>query len=143
MERAKSDLLQFIRRHRFAVLSTVSVKNEPQSALVGIAATDAFEIIFDTVESSRKIPNIRKNQNVAFVIGGWTPGEERTVQYEGVAYEPTGRDLDGAKRVYYQVFPDGPTRLARPGLVYIKVRPTWIRFSNFKIDPPEIAEFNF
>jgi hypothetical protein len=68
-------------------------------------------------------------------------GDERTVQYEGTADEPTGADLEIAKTAYYAVYPDGPSRLSWPGLTYVRVRPTWIRYSNFRADPPDIVEF--
>ena len=32
--------------------------------------------------------------------------------------------------------------LSWPGIVYFRVRPTWIRFSDFSKDPPTIVEFN-
>jgi hypothetical protein len=54
---------------------------------------------------------------------------------------PSGAELDRLKRVYYGVHPDGPSRLDWPGLIYIRVRPTWIRFSDFNQAPPLIVEF--
>lgn len=27
------------------------------------------------------------------------------------------------------------------GLIYIRVRPTWIRYSDYNVDPPQIVEF--
>ena len=43
--------------------------------------------------------------------------------------------------MYYAAYPDGPSRLSWPGLIYVRVRPTWIRYSNYSVDPPEIVEF--
>jgi hypothetical protein len=40
-------------------------------------------------------------------------------------------------------FPDGRNREAMPGLVYFRARPTWIRFSDYSQEPPQIAEFDF
>jgi hypothetical protein len=40
-----------------------------QSALVGIAVTPESEIVFDTVEKSRKFGNIARDPRVAFAIG--------------------------------------------------------------------------
>ena len=136
-----SGLLRFLREHRVAVEASVSSSHLPQAAVVGIAFTDEFEIVFDTVESSRKAINLRRNPRLAFVVGGLNEGDERTVQYEGIADEPSGAELDHLKQVYYAVYPDGPSRLSWPGLVYIRVRPTWIRFSDYSVDPPLIEEF--
>ena len=68
-------------------------------------------------------------------------GNERTVQYEGPLDEPTGAELDRLRTAYFAAWPDGPSRAAWPGLVYIRARPTWIRYSDFTRDPPVIAEF--
>ena len=77
----------------------------------------------------------------AFVIGGTRPGVERTVQYEGTADMPSGDDLRRVQEIYFRVFPSGRDRLAWPGLIHIRVTPTWIRYSNFNAQPPEIVEF--
>jgi general stress protein 26 len=135
-------LLDFMRLHRLAVQASVSVASGPQAAIVGFAVTDLFEIVFDTIESTRKARNVRENPRVALVIGGWVSGDERTVQYEGIADEPSGPELERLKKAYYAVYSDGPSRLHWPGLIYIRVRPTWIRYSNYNLDPPEIVEFS-
>jgi uncharacterized protein (TIGR02246 family) len=134
-------LLAFIRQHRLAVQTSVSVEGGPQAAVVGIAVTDDFEIVFDTLESTRKAQNLRRNGKMSFVIGGLGAGDERSVQYEGVADEPAGRELERLKGVYYAVHPDGSGRLGWQGLIYVRARPTWIRYSDYNSDPPEIAEF--
>ena len=137
----RAELLLFMRGYRYAVEASVSASGASQAAVVGIAVTDDLEIIFDTIESTRKAQNIRQNPRVAFVIGGWVGGDERTVQYEGVADEPYGAELARVKEVYFRQFPDGPDRLSWPGLVYVRVRPSWIRYSNFNTNPPEIMVF--
>jgi general stress protein 26 len=135
-------LLAFLRQHRLAVEASVSPSGSPQSAVVGIAITDRFEIVFDTLESSRKARNLRRNPKVAFVIGGLTEREERTVQYEGIADEPAGAELERLTATYYQIYPDGPSRLSWPGLIYVRVRPTWIRYTDYTVVPTAIAEFS-
>jgi pyridoxine/pyridoxamine 5'-phosphate oxidase len=135
-------LLEFMRSERYAVQTSVSPAGAPQAAVVGIAVTDQFEIVFDTVTSSRKAPNLRANPSIAFVIGGTRDGDERSVQYEGIADEPGGGELERLLAVYYARFPDGPDRRAWPGLIYVRVRPTWIRYSNFNANPPQIVEFD-
>jgi hypothetical protein len=134
-------LLEFMRLHRLAVQASVSAVGAAQAALIGVAITDQFEIVFDTIQTTRKAQNLRLNPHIALVIGGWAPGDERTVQYEGVADEPSGRELDRLKQVYYVAYPDGPARASWPGLIYVRVRPTWVRYSDFNVDPPEIVEF--
>ena len=113
----------------------------PQAAVVGIAVSDHFEIIFDTLASTRKAVNLRLNPKAALVVGGLTAGDERTAQIEGLADEPSGEELERLKRVYYAVYPDGPSRLSWPGLIYVRVQPTWVRFSDYNQGPPLIVEF--
>ena len=134
-------LLEFLRLHRVAVEASVAPEGGAQAAVVGIAVTDRFEIVFDTLGTSRKARNLRANPAVAFVLGGLLPGEERTAQYEGVADEPAGRELERLKQAYYGVYPDGPGRLSWPDLTYVRVRPRWIRYSDFGQPAPLIVEF--
>jgi len=136
----KARLLEFLRAHRLAVQATASLDGAPQAAVVGYAITDAFEIVFDTLASTRKAENIRRNPKLAFVIGGLKKADERTVQYEGVADEPVGEELERLKQIYYEVFPDGRSRLSWPGLIYVRVKPTWLRYSDYNSDPPQIVE---
>src|SRR5579884_1113448 len=135
------ELLQFLREHRLAVEASVSTSSHAQGAVVGFAISDEFEIIFDTLDSTRKVANLRQNPRVAFVIGGLLPGDERTAQYEGIADEPSGAELDRLTEIYYQVHPDGRARRSWAGLTYIRVRPTWIRYSDYNVNPPQIVEF--
>ena len=135
------ELLRFLREHRLAVEASVSTSVAAQAAVVGFAVSDEFEIIFDTLDSTRKVANLRQNPRVAFVIGGLLPGDERTAQYEGVADEPSGGELERLTDIYYRVYPDGRARRSWPGLIYVRARPTWIRYSDYNVDPPQIVEF--
>ena len=138
----REKLLSFIQNYRYAIQASVSPSGAPQAAVVGIAVTDSLEIVFDSVDTSRKSHNLRSSPMVAFVIGGYAPGDEKTVQYEGIADLPQGSDLERCKETYYRRFPDGQQRLNWPGIAYLRVRPTWVRFSDFSTDPPRIVEFS-
>jgi hypothetical protein len=103
--------------------------------------SDYFEIFFDTLDTTRKTVNLRRDPRVAFVIGGTGDDDFRTVQISGTADEPGGDELDRLKKLYFARFPDGPSRQAWKGITYIRVRPTWLRYSDFSQDPPIIGEF--
>jgi general stress protein 26 len=133
-------LFAFIRSHDLAVLATISPAGTPQAALVGIAVTPELELIFDTVKSSRKYDNLVRNSAIAFVIGCTT---EITVQYEGEAGEPTGAELQRYKDVYFSKWPDCREHEKWPGIVYFKVRPRWIRYSDFNPNSQAIIERTF
>ena len=136
----EADLLAFLRGHSLAVEASVSPRGAPQAAVVGIVVTEALELFFDTLDRTRKVANLRADPRVAFVIGGLAPGDERTVQYEGIADEPAGAELDRLKELYFARFPDGRARESWPGLTYVRARPTWIRYSDFNRAPPLIVE---
>ncbi len=139
----RAELLRFMRSHSLAVQASRSPSGAPQAAVVGFVVSSRFEIFFDTVESSRKAANLRREPKIAFVIGGLTDGDERTVQYEGVADEPSGADLQRLQRLYFRAFPDGRERSNWPGILYIRARPRWIRYSDYNQDAPTISEFDF
>jgi Pyridoxamine 5'-phosphate oxidase len=138
----RTDLLAFLRGHRYAVQGSTHATGAPQSAVVGIAVSDDFEIVFDTVDTSRKARNLRERPGIAFLIGGLAEGDERSVQYEGVADEPTRADRARLTELYYGVFPDGRERVTWPGLIYLRARPTWLRYSDYNQNPPEILELD-
>ena len=133
-------LYSFMSKHRYGVISSISAEGTPQSALVGIAVSPELEIIFDTVRSSRKYPNLVARPACSFVVG-WAG--EQTVQFEGTAREPSGSDLERCQQIYYAVWPDGQARLSWPGMTYFAVRPRWIRYSDFDQRPPLIDETTF
>jgi general stress protein 26 len=143
MPTTRAEILAFVRHHSLAVQASVSPSFSPQAAVVGFIVTDNFELFFDTTGSTRKVTNLRKNSSIAFVIGGLTDGDERTVQYEGVADEPSGLELNELKQHYFLKFPDGRDRQHWPDITYIRVRPRWLRFSDFSATPPDTVEFVF
>jgi general stress protein 26 len=139
----KNAVLEFMRSHSVAAEASVSPSGRPQAAVVGFVVTDDFEVFFDTVDSTRKAANLRQNPSISLVIGGFGAGDERTVQFQGIVDSPGGAELERLKELYFDRFPDGRDRVNWPGLVYLRARPTWIRFSDFSRAPPEIVEFDF
>lgn len=134
------EVFAFMSGESLGVLATVAENGQPEAALMGIAVTPEMEIVFDTVQSSRKYPNLKKNPRVAFVIGCTT---EVTVQYEGVAEELAGEELKKYQTTYFAKFPDGPARMCWPGIAYFVVRPTWVRYCDYGVTPRRIEEKKF
>jgi pyridoxine/pyridoxamine 5'-phosphate oxidase len=133
----RSAIVAYLRSHKLAVEASHDPDRGPQAALVGIAVTDELEIIFDTVANTRKYRNLRADPRVALVIG-WNA--ETTMQIEGVADIPDGEERDRIRACYFVAYPDGRDRLAWDGITHFRVRPTWIRFSDFAQTPPNIVE---
>jgi sulfate adenylyltransferase large subunit len=137
MTRAK--LLSFLRRHRLCVEASVAPSGSPQAAVVGYAVTDELELVFDTISTSRKGANLRRDARIALVVG-WD--EEQTVQIDGIADEPKGAELERLKAVYFQVYADGVERQAWKDITYVRVRPKWIRYSDFRPDSRLVVEWS-
>ena len=134
----RATLRAFMASQRYGVLSSLSPQGTPQSALVGISISPALEIIFDTLNATRKYRNLIAQPACSFVIGGWS--REQTMQLEGRAFQPQGTELDHFREVYFHDWPDGRERVHWPGLVHLVVRPVWIRYSDFDQRPPFILE---
>jgi len=136
-----SDLLAYVRKLRLAVVSTRAADGAPQGALVGVGVTDSLELIFDTVSSSRKHQNLRRDHRIAVTFSG---PDEQTLQLEGFAHELSTISPDDApyREAYYLSWPDGRERLKWPNLSYWKVSPRWARYSDYNRGPL-IAEFRW
>jgi hypothetical protein len=125
----RAELLAFLRRHRVCVQASVASSGSPQAAVVGFAVSDAHEIVLDKVGTPPKMINLRHNPRIALVIG-WD--EEQTVQIEGMADEPQGAELARLKTIYFDVYPDGIERQSWKDITYVRVRPMWARYSDFR-----------
>lgn len=133
-------LYRFISKYRYAVLSTVTEYNRPESALIGFVVTPGLEVFFDTVTTSRKYHNLISNPYISMVIG-WD--KEQTVQYEGLARIPSKGELDNLLNTYFRIFPDGVERQTKwKDIAYFCVDPEWVRYSDFNT-PQVIEEMSF
>ncbi len=135
------ELLAYVRLHKLAVIATVGEGGEPQAALVGVGATDALDIVFDTLSTSRKHANLKRDNRIAITFSG--PGE-KTLQVQGVAFPVSS--IDDCDKVYregyYATWPDGRDRVDWPNLVYWRIAPRWARYSDYDRGPL-IAEFGW
>jgi PPOX class probable F420-dependent enzyme len=122
-------LVEFVRARGLGVVATVGPAGAPQAALVGLAATERGELVFDTARDSRKLSNIVADHEVALVVG-WH--DEVTAQIEGVADIPREADRDRCLDAYFQQYPEGRERAESPSIVHVRVRPRWVRYSDFR-----------
>lgn len=128
----KAELIAFMRRAEFWVEATTHASGAPQAAVVGVAVSDALELVFDTLGDTRKAGNLARDARIALVMWAKSDsGGQATIQLEGVADEPTGEALAAIKRVYFARFTDGPTREGWDGIRYVRVRPRWLRYTDF------------
>jgi pyridoxine/pyridoxamine 5'-phosphate oxidase len=131
------EIFDIAKRNRFLIVSTVNESGAPEAALMGFALTEAREIVFDTLSTSRKAVNLARNPDAALVIG-WD--DNISLQIEGIARRPIGEDLASAKAAYFREWPDGRAREDWPNIAYVVVQPKWIRYSNYS-GAPVVEEF--
>lgn len=138
---SKSDVLAYMRLHRYAVVATIGADGGPQSSLVSIASTDALEIVFDTLSSSRKHANLQRDHRIAATFSG---PDEQTLQIEGIALPvaSTGSADYAYREAYYDIWPDGRDRALLPDVVYWRIAPRWARYSDY-FRGPLLAEFHW
>ena len=136
----RAELVAFIRARGLAVVATRGPDGAPQAALIGVAATDHAEIIFDTSIRSRKYCNVQACDQVAVVIG-WD--DEVTLQCEGVADILAGAERDRCLASYIAQYPDGRERAEDPDIAHVRIRPSWIRHSDYRPDHFSIRETDF
>lgn len=139
---SKARLLEYLRSHCYAVQSSVNENGHPQSALVGIAVTDGLEIVFDTLLTTRKARNLRSRPRIAFTVGSVAPDAQYSVQYEGIARELQPIEREHLLELYFKVFPDAVKRLSWSDITHFVVQPTWIRYLDYKAEPPNIVELD-
>lgn len=133
----RSQLIDFVRRRRLAVVATRDVSGAPEAALVGVAATDRAELVFDTSARSRKCVNLRAFPRVAVVIG-WE--DEVTVQGEGLADVLAGPERDRCLTAYFEQYPDGRERAKDPDIVLVRIQLDWVRLCDYRPEWFSIAE---
>lgn len=137
-----------MRANPLATLATIAANGAPAAALVGVATSEQLELVFDTLDTTRKFRNVLRESRVAVVFGkagAYTPGkhDERTLQYEGNADVPSREELKRVQEeIYFKQFPDGRARLKWAHITYVRVRPTWIRYTDYNANPPEIVELS-
>ncbi len=128
---------EFLKQCPFGIVSTVCENGAPEAAFVNLAVTDDLELIFETIQTTRKCINLRRDPRIAVVA--WLNDE--TLQYEGVADEPDEFALRPLLEVYLAARPAALAHRGWPGLTYFRVRPRWVRFSRYA-DAWEVSELN-
>ena len=132
-----AEMIEHVRSHPGGVVATVNAHGTPQAAYVAIAITERGELIFDAKRDSRKIANLLGDPRIAIVIGG---EDSTTLQCEGTADMPDGDVLERAASAYLEAFPQFAESLRSGEIVVVRVRPTWVRLSDYRRDPPTITE---
>ena|SRR3989338_4087033 len=126
----KEKVLNFIKKNILGVISTVSLEGKPESAVMVISQKNNLELIFQTPNNYRKYINLKYNPHVAIVFG-FDLEEFTTVQYEGIAEEVYGKEIDKCRKIHVAKNPKSIDYAYLPQNKYFIVSPIWIRYWNF------------
>ena len=139
IQEKKDKILEFAQKHNLCVVST-STSSQPESALADFVITNSLEIIFNTSAASQKYRNIKANPKVSVIIGF---GDDlMTLQYQGLAEELEAGD-EGKVLSEHKDNVGFFRRWKIGNMRYFKIRPTWLRLSDFSQYPPVETEVNF
>lgn len=134
----RAALRAFLAGARHGVIASVGPDGAPQAATVGFAVGAELELVFDTLRATRKAENLLRDGRAAAVI---TRGA-CTAQIEGAVDAPEGAELERVRALYLAAFPDGEARRTWPGITWLRLRPRWLRTTDFGCDPPAIVEWS-
>ena len=134
------EVLNFIKKNKLAVVSTVSSDGSPQSAVVEFGELEDLTIIIDTLKTSRKYTNLSFNKNASIVIG-WD--DDITVQVDTVAVELSGKELEKAKQAYFAKNQRAKEWETMANIAYFAFKPKWLRYSDVSKQPWTVEEFSF
>jgi hypothetical protein len=132
-------VLDFLSAQRFAVVASIW-NGLPQAAVVAFTGGDSFELMFGTLDYTRKYRNLTADPRVALVIG-WD--EAVTVQYEGTAVELTGDEREEWQQRHLRKHPGSSRYASIATQRYIKTIPRWIRYTDISQDPEFVFELKF
>ena len=132
-------IMNFIKKHNLAVLATSSRDGKPEAATIEFSETQDLELIFDTFSSYRKYKNLKDNPNVAVVIASG----QTSVQYEGIAHELNGKELEKYQKIHVKKLPDSEKFIKMEGIKVFKIIPKWIRYTDVSASPWKQFEIKF
>jgi general stress protein 26 len=135
----KADVLTYLQKHQFCVLSTVDANGRPQSAFVGFTVSDNLELLIGTSNQSRKYRNIMLAPTVSMVVGD----TEGTVQYEGEAHVIDSQEEQQLLSEHFGQVPGSAKYRQDPTQVWLKITPAWVRFTRHGAEDSieELKEF--
>jgi general stress protein 26 len=138
--KSPDQIYEFLNSYKLGALSTINKAGLPNVAIVGFGQTKNLELIFGTDNSSRKYKNLHLNPHVAFVIGGNTT---ETLQFEGIARELNPEELPIVRENYWRKNPHAEVHHGLRGNRYFIITPTWIRYTDLRVDPWAITEMKY
>jgi len=138
-EEQKKLIHEFLAKNQLCVISTIDSEGFPNSATMSFSESDELEIIFFTMDQTRKFTNLQTNQKVSVTIG-WSFEDFITVQYQGIARHATEEESEKYVVKHLEKIPFSKNFIYNPGEVMFIIKPTYIKYSNMKSEPHEVFE---
>lgn len=130
------DMLTRANTTNIMTIATVGENGEPQAATVEFCV-QGNDILFDSVETSRKVNNIERGSHVALVM---MPSETSTIQLQGEAVALTGDERARAVEVYLTKIPRASAWINNTDVKVFSVRLTWARYTDVSTHPWDVQE---
>lgn len=133
----KNSILEHLKAKDLCVLSTVTAEGKSESAVMAYFIKDDFTILMNSEGSTRKIQNILENNQVSIVIGGLNG--DPTIQIDALAKIADNQQAKDAKEFILLQANNLSNYFPESGK-YIIIAPSWLRWSDFSKNDPEIKE---
>jgi len=127
----------YIEEINAGVIATADRARGPESAFINLAVMPDISIVFETLITSRKYRNLQLDPRASLVIGGHG---KTTLQIEGLVDEPAEALRDDVIAAYYDACPHNSSHRNWPGLTYLRLRPRWLRYSDYGL-PWKVEEY--
>ena len=122
----KKQILEKIKMHNVCVLATC-LKDKTEAAAMNFVVDDNFIFYLQTSRLYRKYRNLVKNKNVSLVIGFKMP----CVQIDGIAEFLKPEEIEIIKPFMIEKLPDSEGFIKSRETVFIKVKPKFLRMTDF------------
>jgi len=134
----KKEILAQVKKHDVCALATC-LNNKPEAAAVSFVVDDNFVFYLVTSKFYRKYRNLARNKNVSLVIGFGIP----TVQVDGKAEFLKSSEIELIRPFIIEKLPDTEDFLKQKDMVFIKIKPTYLRMTKFILGEYKIEELKF
>ena len=137
----KEKIIKLLENNRFGVIATypTELDRAPESAVVAISYTLNLEIVFGSFNTTRKNKNLERNSKISIVVG-WDNTLKQTLQMEGEAFKILGAERIKLEEAHCQRNIESNHFRNDQRQEYFKIKPYWIRYSDFSKDPQEVWE---
>jgi general stress protein 26 len=133
----REEALSFLVNHDSGVLSTVSKEGKPRSRMVYYTCDDSFNIFFITLESTRKVADLKANPYASFIIA--ETDMPRTLQVEGTIHDVTDTETMNPMITSFIRSLSSPERkhgiplehLNAATIKLYRINPSWLRWGDF------------